>query len=273
MKTIKSISSLMFLLWASLSNANTTNAAWEETVRTHLNQVIGSESYYFDKLNVDTSSKKLTGKGTFFGKSGIGFEVQYQSDQQIGNFKAIFPDNSKVKISSKELRSLAGQNLENLIPDALKKSVYLESFSFSVSKENKKIEDCKFQFNTFRNWEILQSSGLSLDQIKIIFGVKNPTKKDQREYQGRLTGFTKINGKAVQLSADLKKDKESLQLIGTSGGFNLSTSLSAMAGRNAIKGIDIPDNIIDLYQQNRISEFLIYGFKEMEQKRKTRRLT
>lgn len=248
----------MLLLWVSVINANNTNAAWEETVRTQLNQVIGSESFSFAALKVDTANKKLNGEGTFFGKSGIGFEVLYQSDQQIGSFKATFPDNSKVSISSRELKNLTGQNLEDLIPDALKKSVYLEAFSFSISKETKKVENCKLFFNTFRNWEMLQSSGMSLDQIKVVFGIQNPTEKDKREFQGRLTGHTKINGKSVLVSADLKKDKESLQLSGVTGNFSFEKGLQSIVGRSDINGLDIPDNIVNLKLEEATLTFAPY---------------
>lgn len=179
-------------------------------------------------------------------KIGIGFEVQYESEQQIGNFTASFKDNDKVNVSAKELRSMAGQNLGDFIPDAIKKSLYLESFSFSISKETKKIEDCQLKFNSFRNWELLESSNLSLEQIKVIFGILKPTEKAKREFRGRLTGFTDINGKPVQLGADLNKDKESLQLIGSTQGLRLDTSIKALVGKDAIKGIDMPENLIAL---------------------------
>jgi len=140
MKTIKLILTTTCFLFLQATFANTipTDADWEEKLRIHLNSVIGSENFSFEKLKITSSEKKLSGTGTFFGKSGVGFTVSYDSNNSIGFFEGVMPSNAKMSVTNDALVKLAGQNLKNVIPSGIAKSIYLEKFNFYFSKEGKK---------------------------------------------------------------------------------------------------------------------------------------
>ena len=107
----------LFLSTKGIANENPIN--WEETLRVELNKLIGSESFYFDQLDVSVSDKKISGTGTFFGAKDVQFQVSYWSEGQIGNFTAQIPEKAKVAISTRELTQLAGQDLQRLLPKAI----------------------------------------------------------------------------------------------------------------------------------------------------------
>jgi hypothetical protein len=75
MKAINLISTAICFLFLQVSFATQVDLDWEETLRVQLNNTIGSDNFSFEKLNATTSEKKLTGNGTFFGKSGVGFDL------------------------------------------------------------------------------------------------------------------------------------------------------------------------------------------------------
>ena len=79
MKTIRLLSSIALLLCLASFNAKANNQM-EELLRIQLNQLIGNSNYTFESLKVETGNKRLSGVGTFFGRSGIAFSLQYDSD-------------------------------------------------------------------------------------------------------------------------------------------------------------------------------------------------
>ena len=254
MKAIKLITTAICFLFLQTTFATHAGSNWEETLRTQLNSTLGSESFIIEKLNVVSAEKKLTGVGTFFKKSGVGFTVSYDSDNSIGFFEAMMPSNSKVSITNSQLIKLAGEKIQNLIPSAIEKGVYLEKFSFTFSKEKKaggdetkkKIKQFNVQFNALKNWVLLSSANIALEQIKVNFQVDYPSDKNKRKLYSTLTGMTKVGGKNVNLSAKLTNKKEELQLIGTTGDLEFSGSLESLVGKQSIQGFDIPSNIIKL---------------------------
>jgi len=255
MKTIKLISTAICLLFLQTTFANNIDFDWEEKLRVQLNKTIGSENFSFEKLNVTTSEKKLTGTGTFFKKSGVGFTVSYDSDNSIGFFEATMPSNAKMKVSNSELAKLAGQNLENIIPSSIKKGIYLEKFNFYFSKEEKmekeegddedetetKIKQFNLVFNALKSWEIFASANVELEQIKVNFQFDYPNLKEKRKTFVNLTGMTNIFGKSLDVTAKLTDKKEDLLLIAQTDKVALKSTLQTLVGKKSIKGFDIPD--------------------------------
>ncbi|MEM6966731.1 MAG: hypothetical protein AAF573_18345 [Bacteroidota bacterium] len=246
MKTIQLILTATCLLFLQTTWAHQVDLDWEETLRVQLNQALGSSSFSIEQLDVNTSEKQLTGTGTFFNKSGVGFTVSYESDQKIGFFEATMPLNSKVAVTNSQLVNMAGKNLQDLIPDAIKKSVYLEHFSFHFSKENKKVKQFNLGFNALKNWELFSAAHVEMEQIKVIFQIDNPSEKNKRKMYSTLTGVTKLMGKTLNLSAQLRSKKEELQLIAETGNLNLKSSLRELVGKKSIRGISVPNNIFNL---------------------------
>ena len=179
MKTIKLIltAGCFLFLQTTFANINQIDFYWEDKLRVHLNKAIGSENFSFEKLNVTASEKKLSGTGTFFGKSGIGFTVSYDSDNSIGFFEGVMPSNAKMSVTSSDLVKLAGQNLKNAIPDGIKKGIYLEKFNFYFSQEEKKekeegddedetetkVKQFNLVFSALKSWEIFSATNVKLD--------------------------------------------------------------------------------------------------------------
>ncbi len=254
MKAIKLISTAICLLFLQTTFATKVDLGWEETLRVQLNKTIGSDNFSFEKLNVTTSEKKISGVGTFFKKSGVGFTVSYDSDNSIGFFEATMPSNAKMKVSNSALTKLSGQKLENFIPSAIKKTVYLEKFSFYFSKEEKagsdekekKLKQFNLVFNGLKSWEIFSTANVNLEQIKIDFQIDYPNDKAKRKTYTTLSGMTKIAGKTLDLSAKLTSKKEELQLIAQTEKLEFKGTLQSLVGKKSIKGFDIPDNLINL---------------------------
>jgi len=246
MKTIKLIFTIGLLLGSNLLFANSpTNAEWKETLRLELNKLLG-EDFSIESIDVNSSEKQLSGIGTFFKKPNIGFEVAYDSFNKIASFSANFPIDSKIDFNNKEMNNMLSQKLIDFVPNAIGNAVSLKNFGFSVSKENKKIELLQLGFRCLQNWELLQSSNLSLNQMNIDFDIYHPTEKEKRDYKGFLTGFTDIGNLPVKLTAELTKQKEELEFSGAIGDLGLQTSLQSICGTNSIKGISVPSSIINL---------------------------
>ncbi|MFK7775637.1 MAG: hypothetical protein AB8F94_26075 [Saprospiraceae bacterium] len=254
MKAIKLTTTIICLLFLQTTFATQVDFDWEETLRVQLNKTIGSENFSFEKLNATTSEKKLTGIGTFFNKSGVGFTVNYDSDNSIGFFEATMPSNAKMKISNNALAKLSGQKLDVFIPDDIRKIVYLEKFSFHFSKEEKagsdetekKVKQFNLVFNALKSWEIFSTANVELEQIKVDFQIDYPNDKAKRKIFSTLTGMTKIAGKSLNLSAKLTSKKEELQLIAQTEKLEFKGTLQSLVGKNSIKGFDLPDNLIKL---------------------------
>lgn len=178
MKTIRPILLHLALSFVSFSLlATPVEDNYEEILKVHLNNLLGSKSFSFQSLDVQVADKAVSGNGTFFGTSNVGFELQYDSNDQLGHFEATMPSNAKVQVSNRALQKLAGQKLQKLLPDALSKGVYLEKFSFTANKKSKKIENLNLWFNCLRNWELLEGSSFSLEQVKVNFLIDHPTDK------------------------------------------------------------------------------------------------
>jgi hypothetical protein len=240
-----------FLIWflcfhLPVAQATITPGQWEAILVEHLNDLLGSESFSIESLNASVGDRQLEGKGTFFGYSDIEFSVQYEGEGEIGFFEAKMPSNAKVEMSNKSLKNLAGQKLEDLIPNAIRKGVYLEKFNFQVSKKEKKVEQFHLWFNALRNWELFSTTNIELEQIKIDIQIDHPTQKAKRKTHGILIGKTTLAGKTLDLSADLTNKKEELELSGRTAKLEFSSSLQAIVGKSNLKGVSIPDNIISL---------------------------
>ncbi|MCB0644903.1 MAG: hypothetical protein KDC44_24825, partial [Phaeodactylibacter sp.] len=219
---------------------------WEELLRTKLNSALGSKAFSIEVLQVNTDKKELTGVGTFFKKSGITFTAAYEGDAQIGSFEAVLPENAKMSVSDGELKALAGQPLQNMLPDALSKSVYLERLQLQFSKSNKNLQQVDLYFNALKNWELLSTANLELEQVKVHIQVDQPGDKQKRSVHGTLLGMTQIAGKTLDLSAALTDRKESLQLTGATEQLAFSGSLESLLGKKWDKGLDIPMPVLDL---------------------------
>ncbi len=274
MKTIKLIltATCFLFLQTAFANTNPTKLDWEEKLRVHLNAAIGNENFSFEKLNVTTSEKKLSGTGTFFGKSGVGFTVSYDSDNSIGFFEGVMPSNAKMSVTNDALVKLAGQNLKNAIPSGISKGIYLEKFNFYFSKEDKKdkkkgddeeeterkVKQFNLVFNVLKSWEIFSGAKVKLDQIKINFQFDYPNLKEKRKTFANLTGQTKVFGKTLDVTAKLNDKKEDLQLIAQTEKIALKNTLQSLVGKNSIKGFDIPDKLINFYLQDAALTFAPY---------------
>ena len=231
MKTIRPILLNLALCFVSFSLlATPVEDNYEEILRVHLNSLLGSKSFSFQSLDVQAANKSVSGNGTFFGTSNVGFELQYDSDNQHGYFEATMPSNAKVQVSNRALQKLAGQKLQKLLPDALSKGVYLEKFSFTANKESKKIENLNLWFNCLRNWELLEGSSFSLEQVKVNFLIDHPTDKAKRTLEGQLTGITQLGSKPLELSGKIRSKKENLQLSAKTESLQLKSTLQSLAG-------------------------------------------
>ena len=256
MKAIKLITTAICLLFLQITFATQVDLDWEETLRVQLNKTIGSENFSFEKLNVTTSEKKLSGNGTFFGKSGVGFTVSYDSDNSIGFFEATMPSNAKMKVSNSSLAKLAGHDLKSFVPDAIKKAIYLEKFNFYFSKEKKeggekdetekRIKQFNLVFNALKSWEIFSSANVELEQIKVNFQFDYPNDKNRKKTFVNLTGMTKAFGKSLDVTAKLSNKKEDLLLIAETGNLTLQSTLQSITGKKTINKFELPNNLIHL---------------------------
>lgn len=237
----------LFASTAIFANSSSDSSTeWEETLRIYINKTIGGKSFSIESLDVVSSTKTVKGKGTFFGKSGVGFEASYYSEKELAFFKATMPSKSKVKVTSREITQLAGQEFKSLLPKAISKSVYLDGFSFSLDKENKEVKNLIFDFNCFKNWELLETKELKLEQIKVRFDIKNPKDKKKKKLLTTLRGITKIGSVPVELAAELKPKKEQLEFIGTASKLKFSESLHSICGKSSLNGISIPNKVLTL---------------------------
>ena len=246
MKSLPLIATVFGLFLVQLTWAHSTNTDWENLLRDQLHSALGNESFSIQSLQVAPSEKRLTGVGTFFKKEGVRFTVSYEGAEEIGSFEATMPSNANISVTHKEFRELAGQRLEQFLPDALQKSVYLEGFRIDFSQKERKAQSIHLLFNALNNWELFQGSQVALKQIKIRFEIDHPTEKAKRKTHGILTGLTTVAGKSVALEADLTSRKEELQLSGTTGDLSFQSSLQSLTSRSSIQGIDLPDNLISL---------------------------
>ncbi|MEZ5041057.1 MAG: hypothetical protein R2828_14260 [Saprospiraceae bacterium] len=237
---------LYFIFFGSPVAANTMVSDYEETLRLHLNALLGSEAFSFQSLEAELGEKSLSGIGTFLGTSNIGFKVSYQSATTLGTFEATLPSNAKVEVSNKALYQLAGQKLNKLIPEAISKGVYLEKFSFTVSKNEQKIATLELWFNCLSNWELLQSTSFAMEQVKVNFRIDHPTQKEKRALTGKITGITRINGVPLDVSGQMVAQQESLQLSAATGNLQLKGTLQSLVGRSGLQGMAIPDAMVDL---------------------------
>ena len=236
---------VMSLILSHTGFANNSRANWEETLVNTLNKAIPGTAFSIESVKVNSNQKQLSGKGTFFNKPNIGFEAQIGQDGSIHTFKAIMPSNAKVSVSNSALSKMAGQSFTQLIPNALGQAVYLEGFGFGLDA-NKELAQVTLNFNALNNWEVLQGTGIALNQIKIDFTSNYPKVSNKRTLKGILTGRTKIAGKAVNLSAQLTAQKEQLVLAGQTGNFSFEKGLAAITGRSNFLGFDMPNVIFDL---------------------------
>ena len=247
MKNIALFLSITFLFFASPLCAEQPAADWKETVRLQLNKILPGESFSIESIDkVSTENKEVSGKGTFFKKKGVAFTVQYDSNESIGFFSATMPADSKLGLSNAELSSLAGQNLNTLIPSALKESVALHQFAFSFSKEDKNVKELDLICKALRNWEVFSSAKLALEEIELNFKVFNPTKAEKRSYDNRLTGVLNTGGKSIQVQAALTEKKEDLRFIGKTGDWNFRTSLQSLTGRKKFIDLNMPGEFLDI---------------------------
>lgn len=234
------------LLQTHIARAHAPAPEWETILVQHLNNLLGSEAFSIESLQIATTAQQLTGKGTFFGYSDISFSATYSSDNEIGFFEATMPSNAEMEISNKSLRKLADQKLEDLLPDALRKGIYLEKFNFTISPKDKKVEQFHLWFNALRNWELFSSTNLELEQVKIDIQIDHPTQKTKRKTHGILIGQTRVGGKILDLSADLTSQKEDLKLAGKTANLAFNSSLQDLLGKSNLKGIAIPDKMLAL---------------------------
>lgn len=251
MKTIRPY--LLSLAWCLIGLPLLPNAIannYEEALRVHLNHLLGSQSFSLQTLDVQTGDKSVRGTGTFFGTKGVDFAFRYDDTDQQGQFEATLPSNAKVQVSNRSLQKLAGQKLQKLLPDAFAKSVYLEKFSFTVNKENKQIGNLSLWFNGLRNWELLEGTSFSLEQIKVNFSIDHPTQKAKRRLMGILTGITQLGSKPLTLSGKIADKKENLQLSADTEGLELKSTLQSLAGKAGIKGLKMPNSLIKLALQD-----------------------
>lgn len=247
MKTIRPyLLSLALCLIGLPLLANTIEDDYEEMLRVHLNDLLGSKSFSFQTVEVQAADKSVSGTGTFFGTADVGFALQYDGDNKLGLFEATMPSNAKVQVSNKALQKLAGQKLQKLLPTALAKGVYLEKFSFTANKETKKIDNLNLWFNCLRNWELLEGTSFSLEQVKVNFSVDHPTEKTKRNLTGILTGITQLDSKPLSLSGKISGQKENLQLSADTEGLQLKSTLQSLAGKAGIRGIKMPSSVINL---------------------------
>jgi len=223
---------------------------WEEMLRVELNKAIGNESFSFEALDVQPSVKKITGTGTFFGTSGVQFQVTYLSNQQIGSFSAQLPSDAGVGVSSSEITQLVGQPLKDFVPSAISKAVHLSAFGFTFSKEKKAVERIDLQFNCLDNWQMLQYSHLKLDAIQLEFRVDQPSEKTKRTIKGKLLGKTKIGGVDVDVLAALTKGKKDIQLKGLIGTMKLQTGLKSIANNISFVDFPVPNALANLDLKN-----------------------
>ena len=274
MKTIKLIltAGCLLFLQTTFATTNQVDFDWEDKVRVHLNKAIGSENFSFEKLKVTASEKKLSGTGTFFGKSGVGFTVSYDSDNSIGFFEGVMPSNAKMSVTNNALVKLAGQDLKSAIPSGIKKGIYLEKFNFYFSKEDKKekeegddedetetkVKQFNLVFSALKSWEIFSGANVKLEQIKIRFQFDYPNLKEKRKTFANLTGMTKVFGQTLDVTAKLNDKKEELKLIAQTQKVGLKSTLQSLAGKKSIKGFDIPDKLINFYLEDATLTFAPY---------------
>ncbi|NRB48134.1 MAG: hypothetical protein HRU41_10715 [Saprospiraceae bacterium] len=76
MKTIRPILLNLALYFVSVTLlATPVEDNYEEILRVHLNNLLGSKSFSFQSLDVQAANKSIGGNGTFFGTSNVGFEL------------------------------------------------------------------------------------------------------------------------------------------------------------------------------------------------------
>ena len=239
-----------FLLASQTSWALQIGEDWENILREQLNSALGNDEFSIESLEVSVAKKELSGIGTFFDKPGVEFIVNYEGESEIGSFTAIMPENAKVSVTNGDLKELGSKKMQAMVPKAISKALYLEAFQIHFSKADKSVERFDLTFNALKNWELLSSASIALEQIKVNFLVHNPTNSKKRKLEGQLKGFTQIAGKQLDLTAKLVENKESLQLSGETSGLEFSGSMQSILGKKSLRGIDLPNNILSLNLKN-----------------------
>jgi hypothetical protein len=236
---------ISFLTGSSLLALNEV-AGWEETLRVNLNTLLGDGGYSFETLTIDPSGKTMQGTGTFFNVQGVDFTINYDSVKQSTFFEGIMPPNARVAVKKNEISFLTSQEVKDLIPEAVKKALYLEKFDFTYSKKDQEISELNLSFDALTSWELLEFSKLSLQNIHTILQVLHPSDSKNRITQGRIEGTTAIGGKSVMLSAKLTAKKEDLEFSTHVGNLKLLEGLKSIVGDIELGGLSVPDKVFDL---------------------------
>ncbi|MCB0630201.1 MAG: hypothetical protein R2824_25380 [Saprospiraceae bacterium] len=250
MKTA-SLFSICLLISLNLAMTGPTiESEWKTILEQQLSTLLDHRSFSIEDVTVDAENRRLSGKGKFFSISGIQFTAGYSAPGQLADFQLTFPANAQVGINDKSFQQLAGFSLGDLVPNELSKAVYLQQLGFSVSKADKQVEEVALLFHSPLNWTLMPGGSLELNDLHYTFLIRKPTSKAQRSVRATMAGQTRIGRVPVTLTADLDRKKENLKLIGQLRNLQLKESLQAIVGQNEIRGISMPDAVIDLQLQD-----------------------
>lgn len=258
MKTIGPIILIaIFQLTTFFAHATDVND-WKHILQDQLAVVMDQKAFSIESVDVNTGAKRISGRGTFFGVSGVGYEAGYSSPAEIADFALTFPANAKVSIKGKSISRLSGQSLVDLVPSAINSAVYLHKLGFTLSKSDKQVEDLNLWFKSPLAWNLLPGNNFPLKDIGLHFNVKRPFDKKQRYTKGVLTGQTFLGSKPLDLEAVIGQQKEDLTFTTHLENVGLKNSLQSIVGPSAFQGIPVPDAVIDLQLRDGTLSILPY---------------
>lgn len=217
-----------------------------------LGKLLDNNVYQITNHEFSAADKQLIGEATLFKKQRITFLAAYDSNQELADVVFSFPAGSELKISNRAWQKMAGTSLRAYAPKELERSLQLKSMGIKVAKAEQqegesKIKQLDLSFHAAKNWGMLASKAMTLENIVIDFAIQNPTNKPKRTTNATLTGITKIGSVPVDMSAVLTPKKEELQLSGTTQQeFRFQKAITSMIGQRQIKGVSLPDVMVDM---------------------------
>lgn len=246
MKAIGPILLITILQITTLFGTSPNGNDWKVIIQNQLAAVMDQNAFAIESVEVNAGAKQITGRGTFFGVPGVGFEAAYSSPAEIADFTIIFPEHARVDIKGKSIARLGGKSLVNMVPSAVGKAVFLHKLGFSISKSDKQVEDLNLWFRSPLRWNLLPGNNFPLENIGLHFLIKRPADKHQRSVKGILTGRSSLGSKPLDLQAALSPQKEDLTFTTHLANIGLKSSMQAIVGTSAFQGVPVPDAVINL---------------------------
>lgn len=261
MRTLGPILLITIIQITSLFGNSLSDNDWTQLLRRQIATVLDERSFSIDHISANANTGLLSGKGTFFGVSGVGFEANFTAPTKITRLGLSFPQGAKVAAKENAITRLCGSSLVDLIPADINRAVYLQKIDFAFSSADKQVEALNLWFRSPIQWHLLPANNFPLDNVGIHFLIEHPFDKKQRYVKGVVNGQSQLGSKPLQLQAAISQNKQDLTFTTGLNNVGLKSSVEAIVGRSAFQGIPVPSAVIDLQLQEGTLSILPYQKK------------